>query len=167
VRGDYNPLFMRAVLALVVDGIPVRHEVQGKVVVGRESSCDVVLDDPTVSRRHAAIEEKDGGWVLRDLGSGNGTFVDGRRVETALLAGSEALLFGAVPARFALEESGDLSASQKLRRTLSVPPARRTRPVAAVVVTTIGVLILVSATAWEKGCFSSRPQRPSVRSTSS
>ena len=66
--------------------------------------------------------------------------------------------FGAVLAEISLEEERDeeLTASQKLRQSLSVPRARKARPVAAFVVSTAGVLLLLSAAAWEKGCLGSR-----------
>jgi ABC-type multidrug transport system ATPase subunit/pSer/pThr/pTyr-binding forkhead associated (FHA) protein len=56
------------------------------VTIGRSPSCDVVLDDPLVSRKHAELRGLEGGrWQLRDLGSYNGTFVNGRRVTEAVL----------------------------------------------------------------------------------
>jgi hypothetical protein len=48
--------------------------------VGRDAACDVHLDDPMTSRRHASVEYREGLWWVRDLGSRNGTLVDGRRV---------------------------------------------------------------------------------------
>ena len=50
------------------------------IVIGRAAGCDVVLDRPMVSSRHASITHTAGGWVANDLGSTNGTFVGGRRV---------------------------------------------------------------------------------------
>jgi pSer/pThr/pTyr-binding forkhead associated (FHA) protein len=49
--------------------------------LGRQPDNHVVLDEPVVSRKHAVIEETDAGYYLRDLGSTNGTFVNGLRVE--------------------------------------------------------------------------------------
>ncbi|MFM9058302.1 MAG: FHA domain-containing protein [Planctomycetaceae bacterium] len=49
-------------------------------VIGRAASCDVVLDRPMVSARHAALEHHGGEWLVRDLGSTNGTFVAGRKI---------------------------------------------------------------------------------------
>ena len=52
-----------------------------QAVIGRDPACEVHLDHPSVSRRHAEIRRQpDGSFVIRDLGSANGTFVDGQRV---------------------------------------------------------------------------------------
>jgi ABC-type multidrug transport system ATPase subunit/pSer/pThr/pTyr-binding forkhead associated (FHA) protein/ABC-type multidrug transport system permease subunit len=51
-----------------------------QVVIGRSPQCDIVLDAASVSRRHARIQQLDDQWALEDLGSLNGTFLDGTRV---------------------------------------------------------------------------------------
>ena len=51
------------------------------VTLGRSRQCDVVLGDPNVSREHAEIRPRGGSWVLTDLGSTNGSCVNGRRIE--------------------------------------------------------------------------------------
>lgn len=56
---------------------------EGCLVLGRSRHCDVVVDHDTVSRTHAEIRREDGGWSVRDLGSCNGTWLDGRRVVRA------------------------------------------------------------------------------------
>jgi hypothetical protein len=48
-------------------------------VIGRSRECDLVLDDPNVSRRHAELRREDGGWAVHDLGSTNGIKLNGRR----------------------------------------------------------------------------------------
>ena len=60
------------------------------LVIGRDPSSDVPLRDPGVSRHHARLELRDDHYVLKDLGSANGTFVNGVRVsESALRAGDQ------------------------------------------------------------------------------
>jgi pSer/pThr/pTyr-binding forkhead associated (FHA) protein len=67
---------------------------KGKLVVGRDPSCDIVLNDGSVSRLHAEIHF-DGQIVrVRDLGSRNGTFVASRGVDEAPLALGERVKFG-------------------------------------------------------------------------
>lgn len=52
----------------------------GKKIAGRDSSCDIVINDETVSKRHAEIEVDGDSIRIKDLGSSNGTFVNGRRL---------------------------------------------------------------------------------------
>jgi pSer/pThr/pTyr-binding forkhead associated (FHA) protein len=76
-----------AITGGVRSGEVVRLERSSCVIgrVGPDGSADLRIDDPTLSRAHAAIECLGGIVVLRDLGSHNGTFVDEQRVETATL----------------------------------------------------------------------------------
>ena len=53
----------------------------GTVALGRSSSCDLVVNDSEASRRHAEVVNDDGQPVLRDLGSTNGTLVNGRVID--------------------------------------------------------------------------------------
>jgi hypothetical protein len=74
------------------------------VTLGRSRQCDVVLDDPNVSREHAEIRPRGGSWVLTDLGSTNGSCLNGRRIDHAevIKAGDEIEL-GTSVIRFELE----------------------------------------------------------------
>ena len=51
--------------------------------LGRSRKCDIVVDDPNVSREHAEVRPRGGSWVLRDLGSTNGSSINGRRTDGA------------------------------------------------------------------------------------
>lgn len=51
-----------------------------KLRIGRSSDCDLQLDDPGVSRHHAELERSQEELVLRDLGSANGTYVNGEQI---------------------------------------------------------------------------------------
>jgi hypothetical protein len=67
--------------------------------IGRDPACDVVLLDPSVSRRHARIEFGPAGPRVVDLGSSNGIWRNGARVADALLRPGDEVRFGAVAAR--------------------------------------------------------------------
>lgn len=65
------------------------------VYIGRDASCDVVLDDRTVSRKHASVVvEKDAVYV-NDLDSRNGTYIDGKPVKRYKLSGDDVIQIGA------------------------------------------------------------------------
>jgi hypothetical protein len=62
--------------------------------IGRADDCDLVLDEPTVSRHHAVLRRTSEGWLLRDSGSTNGTRLNGWRVEEAALRVGDELMLG-------------------------------------------------------------------------
>jgi hypothetical protein len=53
---------------------------KAELVIGRDERCDVVIPDRQVSRQHASISLRGDGYILKDLGSKNGTFVNGREL---------------------------------------------------------------------------------------
>ena len=75
---------MRAQL-LPLDGGPPIEIVKDVVVVGRKEECDLRLEHKSVSKMHCVIVKTDGMLFLRDLGSTNGTRVNGTRVRRAAL----------------------------------------------------------------------------------
>src|SRR5439155_25953241 len=82
------------------------------VTIGRALECDVIVPSPRVSRRHAELAPSPQGLRLRDLGSTNGTTVDGRRVlEQVVVVAGARIAFGGVEAR--LEATGASEAGLK------------------------------------------------------
>jgi FhaA, N-terminal domain/FHA domain len=74
------------------------------VTLGRSRQADVVLSDPNVSRRHAEIRPRGGSWVLTDLGSTNGSRINGQRVEgSEVIRPGDEIELGATSLRFELE----------------------------------------------------------------
>ena len=73
-----------AVLVLLQGGQAVPHELDGQeVLIGRHPDCGVQLESNAVSRRHARVFLQDGRYAIEDLGSGNGTSVNGQIIENA------------------------------------------------------------------------------------
>jgi hypothetical protein len=72
----------------------------GETIVGRDPDCGVVVEDDRVSRRHAAFSYGSLGWTVTDLGSKNGTLVNGVRVETLRLAQRSWVSFGGLLTHF-------------------------------------------------------------------
>jgi hypothetical protein len=60
---------------------------QRRFTIGREFACDMTLEDKTVSRWHASLQQAPDGWLLSDLGSTNGTRLNGWRVSGPILVG--------------------------------------------------------------------------------
>src|SRR3954468_14644464 len=54
---------------------------EGEYVIGRRSDCQVFVPDMRVSRQHARLWRDGDGWTLQDLGSNNGTYVNGVRLQ--------------------------------------------------------------------------------------
>jgi pSer/pThr/pTyr-binding forkhead associated (FHA) protein len=71
----------------------------GRLVLGRSPDCQLVFADDTVSRRHAELRFTEGRWMLRDLGSANGTWVNGRRVMEAEVAPGDEVQLGGLAIR--------------------------------------------------------------------
>lgn len=71
-----------------------------ETVVGRDPDCEVVLDDDRVSRRHAILASDGSAWSVTDLGSKNGTLVDGMPLDSGFLKERSWLSFGGLVARF-------------------------------------------------------------------
>ena len=94
----------RAVVALLAefhyatsagaDGTVVRVGDADVTSAGRHPNADIFLDDVTVSRRHAEFTRRGTAFEVRDLGSLNGTYYDGVRIESALLSDSAEVQIG-------------------------------------------------------------------------
>lgn len=86
--------------------IPLRRTRQ--TVVGRDDDCDVVIPDPSVSGRHAQIAHDGVDWLLTDLGSTNGTWLNGARLaEPAPIEPSDVVQFGRFDVQITVAEGDD------------------------------------------------------------
>src|SRR3954468_8450225 len=65
-----------------------------RIVIGRSRDCDVTLEDPNVSRRHAELRREGGTWVVADLGSTNGVKINGHRVSQQPLSAGDEIMLG-------------------------------------------------------------------------
>jgi len=96
-----------AKLVLLQGGEATPFPITGReAVIGRHPECEVQLHSNMVSRKHARVQEDNGGFAIEDLGSGNGTYVNGRRIEGRTpLAHLDRIKLGPVLLRFESESS--------------------------------------------------------------
>jgi hypothetical protein len=96
--------------------------------IGRGQDCDVVIDHPSVSRTHAEIHHDGTSWRLRDLGSKNGSHVDGVAIQDRPLPAACWLRLGDIYCEFALfdrAQAEDIRHRQTERRALSAALTRK------------------------------------------
>jgi pSer/pThr/pTyr-binding forkhead associated (FHA) protein len=93
--------------------------------VGRGAHNDIVLPDESVSDSHAKIQKREVGWYVVDMGSTNGTYVGGRRVETDYkIEGAPDIRFGGVKVVFRAADA-DVAEDVKGTRAFSMPRSVR------------------------------------------
>jgi hypothetical protein len=86
----------------VRSGFPLNKD---HLVIGREVKCAIMLNDNSVSRQHSSITRLAEGYLIRDLGSSNGTYVNGQRVQEYLLQDGDRVSIGDI--EFWFEAPGD------------------------------------------------------------
>lgn len=82
------------------------HHLSGPAVIGTAPECDVPLSCEYVSRRHCCVRPADEDWVVEDLGSTNGTYVNGCSGTTSLLRDGDVVIVGRATLLF-LEHKGE------------------------------------------------------------
>jgi two-component system cell cycle response regulator len=112
---------------LVVQGAEIdlgRHVMcDHPVTIGRDVRADRTLSDGSISRAHCMVERSESGYVLVDLGSTNGTLLNGERVQDSVpLAPGDKIFLGASVIRFAYSDQLDLQFHSRLEEMVSVDP---------------------------------------------
>jgi hypothetical protein len=114
-----------ATLRLVPVSGPAIDVVKDQSMVGREPSCEIVVTDGSVSRRHARLEKRGAAWWVVDQGSANGTYVNSLKVAEQALKNNQELRFGALAFRVDLREDPEATVSAPIPKddsaTVMVP----------------------------------------------
>ncbi|HEV7376613.1 MAG TPA: FHA domain-containing protein [Pyrinomonadaceae bacterium] len=85
------------------------------ISIGRQSSNEICLDDPYVSRQHCLIRGEGEHYIIEDLNSANGTYVNSEQVKESLLKERSLIQIGSSRFLFCLQNSIELSASSRDR----------------------------------------------------
>ncbi len=115
-----------AKLVLLHEGKAIPFDLKGaETIVGRLPECDIQLNSNTVSRKHARLSIEGSSYFLEDLGSGNGTFVNGKQITSRVpITPNDRIKFGNLLVRFEAEGASAPAAAPRV-----APPAPRPRPV--------------------------------------
>jgi hypothetical protein len=106
----------REIVELVLDDQNYPLEGRGPWSVGRSEENDIVIQDPNVSRKHAQLSRLENGFVVEDLGSTNGTLLDGAPIDRERIESGDELTFGGLTARFVRRADGTGDSSPRNRR---------------------------------------------------
>ncbi len=123
--------------------------IPGTLLVGREQDCDLIIDDKLLSRHHARLRLEDGALTVEDLGSANGTFVNGQRIEHCLLQAGDEIRFDSAAFRVIGPEVSTQQDDNKtqLRQVLDPDATIIQPPSAATAATAAGAVAAQASTA--------------------
>ena len=116
VRAKHRP----ALVVLTGADVGSRQRLDGTTVVGRDPQAGMVLGDAGVSFRHARFEDRGDAWAVVDLGSTNGTHVNGQRVQDAILAAGDRITLGTTVLRYEVQDAVDQEYDDLLDRLLNI-----------------------------------------------
>ena len=82
---------LRPIKSKVELSAPLKHRynIYGEAILGRSRECDIIIHEKFISQMHLIIWYEDGEWYLEDLGSRNGTYVNGQRIRQEVILDTE------------------------------------------------------------------------------
>jgi hypothetical protein len=113
---------MPKLLWMSQDGTVHRFALQGPITsIGRARTNDIAIASETLSRRHALLAMNGGAVTVKDLGTVNGTYVNGEKVVFSILVDGDGLKVGSCAMRF-LQDDEDLDDAEALRLLIASGP---------------------------------------------
>jgi diguanylate cyclase (GGDEF)-like protein len=116
VRAQYSPVLV----VLSGNEVGTRVCVDRSILVGRDPSAELTLTDALVSWHHARIEDRGDSWTLVDLGSTNGTSVNGEPRDEHILKPNDRLVFGGTVVSYELQDAVKQAYNEVVERLLNV-----------------------------------------------
>jgi two-component system cell cycle response regulator len=114
-RAPHRPVLV------VISGqeVGTRRPVDRSLVIGRDPDVDLVLSDALVSSRHALLEDRGDSWTLVDLGSTNGTTVNGEKGSEFVLHEGDKIVFGSTVVRFEMQDRLERAYDEHVEKLLN------------------------------------------------
>ncbi|MFM8982587.1 MAG: FHA domain-containing protein [Spartobacteria bacterium] len=118
---------MAKLLIQMPDGEEVTHDLpEDKTTVGRRADNSLLIEDTSVSSHHAEIYFENNAFFVKDLGSTNGTYLNGGQIKKAELNHNDELRFGSIPCFFkSLNDSGELVVDEEEGESSEAQTSRR------------------------------------------
>ena len=106
-------------ILLMIDNTVLKEHLidQNEVIIGRDTSCDICIDNIAVSRKHARIVKGSGDYFIEDMGSINGTFVNGHWVSKKSLDAGDEISIGKYSLKISFEDDAP-TATKTAKKTL-------------------------------------------------
>jgi len=117
VRAQYRPTLVVMSGGRKGDKIVVA---DSNAVVGRDPEAEICLTDVGISWEHARIEDQGGSWAVIDMGSTNGTVVNGEKIEESPLGHGDKIVFGKTMVRFEVQDAADQAFDEFVARLINV-----------------------------------------------
>lgn len=99
---------------LIVDGTQIFTITESVVNIGRHEDNQLVIPDAHVSRSHAQLRVIRGRYIIFDLGSTGGTYINGRKITQSTLAPGDVISLGGIPVVFGMENQPDIEQTQEI-----------------------------------------------------
>ncbi|MBM3143524.1 MAG: DUF2662 domain-containing protein [Chloroflexi bacterium] len=112
---------------MIINGCQVFNLEKPVINIGRKSDNDLVIDDPRISRQHAQLRATRGRYMIFDLDSTGGTFVNGRRVTQSTLHPRDVISLAGVPLVYAQEDPASMDETQQYNPPTSPDNDRTTK----------------------------------------
>ena len=98
----------------------LRKAVDRSLTIGRDPTCEIALTDALVSSRHAMLEDRGDSWALVDLGSTNGTSVNGTKGTEFILERNDKIVFGRTVVRFEMQDQLEQAYDELVEKLLNI-----------------------------------------------